>query len=112
MIQRKAISSFALAAAVVAGGAIALVTPTAEAGAKDVACEFDSGKFPEVSRACKEGGKRAVQKLMQGIKKKVGKDFTCKNCHEGAKKVAPGGYKPSGDAEEGYRKHRAAGGYK
>src|SRR5690606_41144051 len=107
MIQRNAISTFALAAAVLAGGAIAFITPAAEAGSKDVACEFDSGKFPEVTKACKEGGKRAVQKMMQGIKKKVGKDFTCKNCHEGAKKVAPGGYKPSGDAEAEYKKHRA-----
>lgn len=112
MIQRKTISTFALAASVLAGGAIAFITPPAEAKKEDVKCEFDSGKFPEVSKACKEGGKKAVRQLMQGIKKKVGKDFTCKNCHEGDKTLKAGGYKPSGDAEAGYRKHRAAAGYK
>lgn len=50
----------------------------------DESCTAESFTFPEVERACAEGGRKAVNVLMKDAVKRAkaaGESMTCKSCH-------------------------------
>ncbi len=67
------------------------LSPNAHAGDDDAAnkpCTTTKFSQPSVEKACKEGGRKAAQKLMKDLVKKAkaaGKDVKCLDCHKDVK---------------------------
>jgi len=78
-------AGLALAAGLFVAGS-ALVPTEADAGGND--CKTTKFHFKQVEAACKEGGRKAVKKLMKQVVKdsrKAGDERTCLDCHKDLK---------------------------
>lgn len=82
------IAGLALAAGLFALGSAVAPTP-ADAGGND--CTTKDFKFKQVESACKQGGRKAVKKLMKKVVKdsrKAGDEKSCLDCHTSLKTFA------------------------
>lgn len=83
----RSVPTLVLLSAVLGAAAFGVASPSVARAAEE-ACTTKKFNYPVVKKACEDGGRGAVKKLMKtavGKAKAAGNDVKCTSCHEDTK---------------------------